>query len=94
MTVRSFRHRGLERFYGQGDSKGLRPEQVSKLKNMLTLLDQAGQPKDMGVYPGWRLHPLKGSLKGFWGLTVTGNWRLVFRMQDGDAYDVDLIDYH
>jgi proteic killer suppression protein len=48
----------------------------------------------MGVYPGWRLHPLKGDMKDFWSLTVTGNWRLVFRMESGDACDVDLIDYH
>ena len=94
MAVRSFRHKGLRRFYEQGDSKGLAPEQAKKLTNMLTLLDEARAPEDMGVYPGWRLHPLKGDMKGFWSLTVTGNWRLVFRMESGDACDVDLIDYH
>ena len=44
--------------------------------------------------PGWRLHRLSGDLRGFWSVTITGNWRIVFRMQDGDAFDVDLIDYH
>lgn len=80
--------------YQQGDGGGLAPDQVRKLTNMLTLLDEAQQPEEMGVFPGWRLHPLKGDLKGFWSLTVTGNWRLVFRMDAGHAYDVDLIDYH
>jgi len=94
MAVRSFRHRGLRRLYEQGDSKGLAPEHVKKLTNMLTLLDEAQEPKNMGVFPGWRLHPLKGDMKGFWSLTVTGNWRLVFRMESGDAHDVDLTDYH
>lgn len=94
MAVRSFLHKGLKRFYEQGDRRGLAPDQVKKLTNMLTLLDEALQPDDMGVYPGWRLHPLKGDLKGYWSLTVTGNWRLVFRMEFGDAYDIDLIDYH
>lgn len=67
---------------------------MRKLANILTLLDSAERPEDMAVYPGWRLHPLKGDMKGYWSLTVTGNWRLVFRMAGGDAYDLDLIDYH
>ncbi len=84
----------MKRFYEQGDSKGLAPDQVKKLTNMLTVLDEAREPEEMGRYPGWRLHPLKGDMKGFWSLTVTGNWRLVFRMESGDAYDLDLTDYH
>lgn len=94
MPIRSFRHRGLKRFYEHGDAKGLAPDQVKKLTNILTLLDEAQEPEDLGVYPGWRLHPLKGDMKGFWSLTVTGNWRLVFRMGSSDVFDVDLIDYH
>ena len=94
MTIRSFRHKGLKRFYEQGDAKALAADQVKKLTYMLTLLDEAAEPEDMGLFPGWRLHPLKGELKDFWSLTVTGNWRLVFRMEGGNAYDVDLIDYH
>lgn len=61
---------------------------------MLTLLDAAGEPEDMGLYPGWRLHRLKGDMKEFWSLTVTGNWRLTFRMENATAHDVDLVDYH
>ena len=84
----------MRRFYERGDAKALAADQVKKLTHMLTLLDEAAEPEDMGLFPGWRLHPLKGDLKGFWSLTVTGNWRLVFRMDGGNAYDVDLIDYH
>jgi len=94
VAVRSFRHKGLKRYYEQGDTKGLAQEQVAKLTNMLTLLDEAREPGDMGLYPGWRLHRLKGDMKDFWSLTVTRNWSLVFRMESGDVYDVDLVDYH
>jgi toxin HigB-1 len=47
-------------------------------------------------FPGWTLHPLKGVLKGFWSLTVTGNWRLIFRYDEetNTASDIDLVDYH
>ena len=50
--------------------------------------------QEVGLFPGWRLHPLKGDLKGFWSVTITGNWRLIFRFEDGDAFDLDLVDYH
>ncbi len=56
-------------------------------------LDDARQPSDLDL-PGYRLHPLKGNLKGLWSISVSGNWRIVFRFDDGDAYDVDLVDHH
>jgi proteic killer suppression protein len=65
-----------------------------KIKRMLFALANASDVGDMAVFPGWRLHPLSGEWNGFWSLTVTGNWRLVFRYEDGDAWDVDLVDYH
>ena len=92
--IRSFRHRGLRRFYERGEAKGVPADQLKKLTNILTLLDQAEEPEDMNAFPGWRLHALKGDMKGFWSLTITGNWRLIFRMESGDAHDVDLVDYH
>jgi len=88
MAIRSFRHRGLRRLYEEDDARGVPAEMRGKLTRMLTLLD------DMGLYPGWRLHRLKGSMKEFWSLTVTGNWRLTFRMEEAAAMDVDLVDYH
>ena len=56
--------------------------------------DTAEEPSDVGLFPGWRLHPLKGDLKGLWSVTITGNWRIVFSFRKGDAFDVDLTDYH
>ena len=94
MAIRSFRHRGLRRLYEEDDARGVPAEMRGKLTRMLTLLDAAGAPEDMGLYPGWRLHRLKGSMKEFWSLTVTGNWRLTFRMEEAAAMDVDLVDYH
>jgi len=61
---------------------------------MLAAVDTATAIENVALFPGWRLHRLKGSLAGYWSLTVSGNWRLVFRFVDGDAIDVDLVDYH
>lgn len=61
---------------------------------MLLALAEAEEVGDLALFPGWRLHSLKGDLKGYWSLSVSGNWRLTFRFEDGDAYDVNLVDYH
>jgi proteic killer suppression protein len=60
---------------------------------MLARLDQATEPHHLAV-PGCRLHPLKGDLAGYWSITVSGNWRIIFRFEQGEATDVDLLDYH
>ncbi len=91
--IRSFRHKGLTRFYKQGNSKGLSAEIVPKISRIVARLDVAVRPEQMNL-PGWGLHPLKGALKGFWSVWVTGNWRIVFRFDGGDVVDVDLVDYH
>jgi toxin HigB-1 len=67
---------------------------VDKLRDMLLAVQAAREIDDLAVMPGWRLHPLKGRLAGYWSLTVTGNWRLIFKFEDGEAYDLDLLDYH
>jgi proteic killer suppression protein len=64
-----------------------------KLRDILALLDRSRKPGDMNV-PGFRLHPLKGSLTGHWAVWVSGNWRVTFRFEDGDAVDLDYVDYH
>jgi proteic killer suppression protein len=61
---------------------------------MLHALDVAATIDEVETVPGWRLHPLKGDLRGYWSLSVSGNWRLVFRFENGDAFDLDLTDYH
>ncbi len=91
--VCSFRHRGLKRLYQRGDRSRVRADQAERLAVALADLDDARRPSDLDL-PGYRLHPLKGDLKGFWSISVSGNWRIIFRFDDGDVYDVDLVDYH
>jgi proteic killer suppression protein len=94
MAIRSIRHRGLKRLYESGEARGLPPPSVEKIADILLAIDGAAEPQDVGLFPGWKLHPLKGRLKGFWSVTVTGNWRVIFRFEEGDALDLDLVDYH
>jgi proteic killer suppression protein len=91
--IRSFKHRGLKRFYERDDRSGIRPDLVDTVERILTVLDSATTPQALDI-PGYRLHPLKGDLKGFWSVTVRANWRIIFRFQDEDAFDVELLDYH
>lgn len=91
--ILSFRHKGLKRLFEDGERKGVRPDLLEKVENILFVLNRARTPDDMSL-PGFRLHPLKGGLKGFRAVTVRANWRIVFRFEDGDAADVDLVDYH
>jgi proteic killer suppression protein len=91
--VRSFKHRGLKRLFEQDDRSGIRPDLVDTVQEILTVLDDAATPQNLNL-PGYRLHPLKGALKGFWSVTVRANWRIIFRFEETDAFDVELIDYH
>ena len=90
----SFRHKGLRTFYETGGAKGLPAEQVAKIRRILTAIDEANEPKEIGLFPGWRPHRLSGDIRGFWSVTVTGNWRIVFRFADGNASELDYLDYH
>jgi proteic killer suppression protein len=91
--IQSFRHRGLKQFYEKDNPKGLRADLVDKIARILARLDEADRVAGMDL-PGFKLHPLKGDLKGFWAVRVSGNWRILFRFEGGDACDVDLVDYH
>ncbi|MFZ0795902.1 MAG: type II toxin-antitoxin system RelE/ParE family toxin [Candidatus Korobacteraceae bacterium] len=91
--IRSFKHRGLKRLYQQGDRSGIRPDLLQSVERILTVLDAATAPQALDL-PRYRLHQLKGELKGFWSVTVPANWRIVFRFAGPDAVDVELIDYH
>ena len=94
MPIRSFRHKGLKRLFENNQNRGIPAEQVEKIFDVLAAIDTAEEPADIGLFPGWRLHPLKGDLKGFWSVTITRNWRIIFRFEKGDAFDIDLTDYH
>ena len=91
--IRTLHHRGLKRLYERGDPSRVRADQAERIALALADLDSADNPSDLDL-PGYRLHPLKGALKGFWSISISGNWRIIFRFEDGDAYDVDLVDYH
>lgn len=91
--IKSFRHRGLKELYEQGRSARVTPSNVAKLLRILTALDLSSAPAGMDL-PGYRLHPLKGHLKGHYAVSVSANWRVTFRFEDGHAMDIDYLDYH
>lgn len=91
--IRSFKHRGLKRLYEHGDRSGIRPDLLGIVEDILARLDKADIPQAMNL-PGYRLHSLKSDLKGLWAVTVRANWRIIFRFEGNDAFDVELIDYH
>ena len=91
--IRSFRHKGLEKFFYDGDKGGIQPAHSQKTADILDRLDAATTIRDMS-YPGSHIHQLKGRSAGVWSVRVSGNWRIVFRFRNGDAYVVDYVDYH
>lgn len=91
--IKNFRHKGLKNFYVTNSQKGVNPEHAKRLRIILARLDASQNPEDMNL-PGLRLHPLKGDLKGFWAVYVSGNWRIFFRFKNNNAVDVDYYDYH
>ncbi len=91
--MRTLRHKGLKRLFEQDDPSGIRADQITRIRDVLAHLDRAERPADLDL-PGYRLHALKGDLKGYWSVTISGNWRVIFRFEDGDAFDINLVDYH
>ncbi len=91
--IRTFRHKGLKRLFDFGERGSLAAELVERLTVRLDYLDAATVVSDMDL-PGYKLHQLKGDRKGTWSIHVSGNWRLTFTFREGEAFDVDLEDYH
>jgi proteic killer suppression protein len=91
--IKSFRHKGLQRFFETGSKSGIQAVHATRLRLQLAALDQAIQPEDLSAL-AWALHPLKGDLKGHWALTVNGNWRMVFMFDGQDAVLIDYLDYY
>ena len=94
MTLGKFRHKGLRRLYEDDDPSGVPAHAVRKTRAILAALEFADNLSQVTTMPGWRLHPLRGDRKGEYGITVTGNWRITFRLQDNTITDVNFEDYH
>lgn len=94
MDVISVRHRGLQRFLERNDPRGLRPDLVNRVRNILTVLIAARSMEGVHGPPGWRIHPLTGDRAGTWSISASGNWRITFTIVDGAIADLDLEDYH
>ncbi len=91
--IKSFQHNGLRRFFEDDDGRKLPQDMLARIALILSTLQAAQEIEGMDI-PTFRLHPLKGELKGFYSVTVRANWRIVFRFEDGQAFDVDFVDYH
>lgn len=94
MRIRSFRHKGLKRLYQTGSGRGIRADLVAKVESILQALEQARRIEQVGLFPGWKLHQLKGERRGEWSIWVSGNYRLTFRVDAEDVFDLDFEDYH
>ena len=91
--IKTFKHKCLARFFESGKTMGIQPEHAKRLRLILGRLHASAMPRDMDL-PGLRLHPLKGNLKGYFAVIVSGNWRVTFRFEGNDVFDVDYTDYH
>ena len=94
MRIQSVRHRGLERLITENDARGLRPDLVNRVRNILAALIAAGDIKGVGGPPGWRVHQLSGDRAGTWSISASGNWRITFDLEQGEVRNLDLEDYH
>ena len=91
--IQKFRHKGLKQLFDSGIAHGVNPQHVKRLRQILALLDTAETIQDMDL-PGLKLHELKGKRKGTWAVSVSGNWRVTFKIQSGDVFEVNYEDYH
>jgi proteic killer suppression protein len=91
--IQKFKHKGLKRLFESGVSSGVDPQHVDRVRKILALLETAETLEDMDL-PGLGLHPLKGNRKGTWAVKVSGNWRITFKIQNGEAFEVNYEDYH
>ena len=91
--IRTFKHKGLERFFAKSDHRGIPAQSAARIERMLDRLEVCKAPGDMDL-PGYRFHPLKGERAGEYAVSVSGNWRLTYRFDGDDAIDVNLEGYH
>ncbi|MFH0975801.1 MAG: type II toxin-antitoxin system RelE/ParE family toxin [Spirochaetota bacterium] len=91
--IKSFKHKGLKIFFESGNPLKINPQHQKRIRLILSILNAAKELKDIN-FPGSGFHQLKGDLKGFWSVTVSGNWRIIFRFNDSEVSDIDYKDYH
>lgn len=91
--IKNIKHRGLRLLFEDGDPSRVRADLASKAERFLDALNAASTPQEVNL-PGYGLHPLKGDMKGFWSAMLSRNHRIIFRFEEGDALDIDLVDYH
>jgi plasmid maintenance system killer protein len=94
MRIRRFAHAGLRRLYQRDETRGLPAAAIDKLRKMLAFLQDMETTDELRALPGWKAHHLKGDRAGTWALSVTGNWRLTFRVEDNELTEVNFEDYH
>jgi toxin HigB-1 len=93
IMIQNFKHKGLKQLFDSGNTSGVNPQYLTKIRKILALLETAENIEDMDL-PGLYLHPLKGNRKGEWAVKISGNWRITFKLENGDAFDVNYEDYH
>ncbi|MDB5523126.1 MAG: plasmid maintenance system killer [Rhizobium sp.] len=94
MKIRTIRHKGLKRFVEDDDAKGIRPDLVNRIRNILTVLLSATDIDGVSGPPGWRVHQLTGDRLGTWSISASGNWRITFEIEDSEISNLDLEGYH
>ncbi len=91
--IKSWKHKGLQRFFETGSAAGINPQHVKRIRDRLRFIDLAETIEDINV-AGYKLHPLQGEREGIWSVTVSGNWRITFEFTAGDAFILNYEDYH
>ncbi len=94
VEIRTVRHKGLRRLLEADDGRGIRPDLIVRVRNILAALVSAADIDDVRGPPGWRIHRLSGDRAGLWSISVSGNWRITFEIDDGAISDLDFEDYH
>lgn len=93
--IKSFKHKGLKLFWVAGNSKYLPQDQINKIRIILdTLHDTKQVPQDLLAYKNWGIHMLKGNYEGYWSIIVKENWRIIFRFEEENVYEINFVDYH
>ncbi|MBK0035515.1 type II toxin-antitoxin system RelE/ParE family toxin [Erwinia sp. S43] len=92
--IKSWKHKGLQKLFEKGDASGVQAQDVDRIRLRLLAIDEAVSIDDFRLYPGFRFHPLKGDRKNIYSITVRANWRITFEFTDGDAWILNLEDYH